>query len=65
MKKQTLVLLLIGELFMSFTVFTSSWFTVPESITDFFKGFGLVLVFTAFIMMVNKRSTCNNRSTKA
>ena len=59
MKKHTLWLLLLGNLCMSFTVFTRSWFMVPETITDFFKGFGIVLVFTAFAMMVTKKSACH------
>jgi hypothetical protein len=59
MKKYTLWLLLIGNLCMSFTVFTRTWFIVPETITDFFKGFGIVFVFTAFAMMVTKKSACH------
>ena len=58
MKKQTLYLLLAGNLLMSFTLFTRSFFIVSEQVTDFLKGFGIVLVLYAFAIMVTKKSNC-------
>jgi hypothetical protein len=50
MKKRTLWLLLIGNLCMSFTLFASPFITVPNSISDFLKGFGFVFVISAFFL---------------
>jgi hypothetical protein len=47
MKKQTLWLLLIGNLCMSFTLFTNPIMKVPVDLGDFIKGFGVALVFGA------------------
>jgi hypothetical protein len=61
MKKQALWFLLIGNLCMSFPVFTRSFLTVPESIEDFFKGMGIVFVFYWFLMVIrNKGINCSS-----
>lgn len=67
-KKQILWLLLAGNLCMSFQVFTRSFLTVPESAVDFLKGFGIVLVFSAFVMLIQKKNGfagCCDRLSKA
>jgi hypothetical protein len=61
MKKQTRLLMLIGALCMGFTVLTRSFFTIPESIGDFLKGFGVAFIFSAFILMVRQRQTCKTK----
>ena len=58
MKKQTRWLMLIGTLCMSFTLFTRSFINVPESISDFLKGFGVALIFSAFFLEKKKKQTC-------
>jgi len=55
MQKATKWFLLSGMICMSFAVFTRDFFQTPESITDFLKGFGLVLVFAALVHKVRDR----------
>jgi hypothetical protein len=50
MKKQTLWLLVIGNLCMAFTLFASPFFNVPNSIGDFLKGFGVTFVVSALFV---------------
>ncbi len=52
MKKQTRILLLLGSLCMSFSLFTHRFFITPESIDDFLKGLGVAFIFSAFIKQV-------------
>jgi hypothetical protein len=58
MKRQYLLLLLLGNLAMSFSMFSRPFMKVPESIEDFLKGFGIVLVFAAFAKMVRNKNKC-------
>jgi hypothetical protein len=44
MKKHILWLLLLGIVCFSFETFTRSFFKTPDSIGDFLKGFGVVLM---------------------
>jgi hypothetical protein len=54
-RKLYLWLMLIGNLAMSFTMFTRSFFTLPESVADFLKGIGVALVFGACVIMVRQK----------
>ena len=62
MKKQTRLLMLIGALSMSFTMFTRSFINVPESVSDFLKGFGVAIILGAFFLERRKRRTCKSDS---
>jgi hypothetical protein len=44
MKKQTLLLLLVGTLCMSFSLLMQPFFEVPSNIGDFLKGFGVTMM---------------------
>lgn len=50
MNTKTKWLLLTGLLCLSFTMFTKPFMTVPASIGDFLKGFGLSLAAGALIV---------------
>jgi len=49
MKKQVLLLLLFGNLCMSFSLFTRHFIKVPESIDEFLKGLGVALIISALV----------------
>jgi hypothetical protein len=50
MKKQTLWLLLIGSVCMSFSLLASPFIKVPDSITDFLKGMGVAFIIAALFV---------------
>lgn len=50
MKKQTILLLLIGSLCLSITLLTRHFFTIPEDPADFIKGFGAALIIGALFV---------------
>jgi ribose/xylose/arabinose/galactoside ABC-type transport system permease subunit len=58
MKKQTCWFMLIGALCIGFTSLTRSVFTVPESISDFIKGFGIAVILSTFILEVRRKRSC-------
>jgi hypothetical protein len=64
MKKQLCWLMLIGALCMGFPVLTRSFITIPESIADFIKGFGVSFIFAAFILQVREKKNCKTISEK-
>jgi len=57
MKKQPLWFIVIGNLCMAFTLFTSPFIKVPDSIGDFLKGFGVVFVISALFIQKKKERT--------
>jgi hypothetical protein len=59
MSRKTLWLMLIGNLCMTFSLFTSPFFAVSESAGDFLKGFGVALVIGAFFLEVKRKRTSN------
>jgi len=58
MKRQTLLLILIGTLCMSFTLFTRHFLNVPDNLSDFFKGLGIAFIISAlFVQKKLERTT--------
>lgn len=53
MKRQTLTLVVLGSLCMSFTLLTRHIFTVPIDVDDFLKGLGVA--FTISALFAQKR----------
>lgn len=49
-RKQTCWLLFSGSLIMSLDLLTRHFMHVPESLTDFFKGFGVALMVGAMVL---------------
>jgi hypothetical protein len=57
MKRQTLLLLLVGTLCMSFTLFTRHFFNVPDALSDFLKGLGVVFIISALFVQKKLEKT--------
>lgn len=49
-KKQTILLLFIGTLCMSFTLLTRLFFETPVDIADFLKGLGVAFIISALFV---------------
>ena len=54
-RKLPFIVLLVGNLAMSYGLFTHDLFTTPEYWVDFLKGFGLSLIIGSFILMLKKK----------
>jgi hypothetical protein len=50
MRKQTINLIILGSLFMSFTLFTQDIFTVSNGTEDFIKGLGVAFNISALFV---------------
>jgi hypothetical protein len=50
MKKQTLWLLVIGSVCMSFSLFASPFIKISDPITDFLKGLGVAFIISALFV---------------
>jgi len=61
MKKQTLLLLVVGNLCMSFTLLTQNLFTVPEGPADFLKGLGITLTISALFVQLKLERKAGER----
>jgi len=51
-KKQAVWLLIVGTFCMSFSIITRHFINTPESVEDFFKGFGWVLMMAGLIKLL-------------
>ena len=50
LKKQTILLLMIGTLFMSFTLITRHFFETPLDLEDFIKGLGVAFIISSLFV---------------
>jgi hypothetical protein len=57
MKRQTILLLLVGTLCMSFTLFTKHFFKVPDTLGDFLKGLGVAFIISALFVQKKLEKT--------
>ncbi len=62
MKKQTLLLLLLGALCMSFPLFSRTFISITDNVADFLKGFGVAMIIGALIIQSKKKKQDDSRA---